>query len=121
MWGMPVAALSDTDREEERDLYERANLYPRDTGLPMTVWVSPKCRARHDARVKVCMTPGECMTADQAAVMIVRPEPRLLHGELSSGDLAQVQAWITGNAEVLIDYWDGRAGTGELIRRLQQV
>jgi len=25
--------------ESEDDLYEMANLYPRDTGLPMTIWV----------------------------------------------------------------------------------
>jgi hypothetical protein len=26
---------------EAEDLFERANLYPDTTGLPMTVWVSP--------------------------------------------------------------------------------
>jgi hypothetical protein len=27
---------------DDLDLFEMANLYPRTTGLPMTVWVSPK-------------------------------------------------------------------------------
>jgi hypothetical protein len=48
----------DADPEEaiesdERDLFEMANLYPDTTGLPMTVWVSPRGTARHDARIKV--------------------------------------------------------------------
>ncbi len=36
-----------------------ANLYPRTTGLPMTVWVGPRGNARHDVRIKVNMTHGE--------------------------------------------------------------
>ncbi len=40
-------------REPESDeLFEMANLFPRTTGLPMTVWVSPRGNARHDVRVK---------------------------------------------------------------------
>jgi len=35
------------------ELFEMANLYPRTTGLPMTVWVSPRGNARHDVRIKV--------------------------------------------------------------------
>ena len=29
---------------EPEDLFEMANLYPSTTGLPMTVWVSPRTR-----------------------------------------------------------------------------
>ncbi len=42
------------DEAEEPDgdeLFEMANLYPDTTGLPMTVWVSPRGNARHDIRV----------------------------------------------------------------------
>ena len=46
-------------REPDTDeLFEMANLFPRTTGLPMTVWVSPRGNARHDLRVKVDMTYG---------------------------------------------------------------
>ncbi len=37
--------------QETDDLFEMANLYPRETGLPMTVWVSPRGNARHDVRM----------------------------------------------------------------------
>ena len=105
--------------EQDRDVFEMANLYPRDTGLPMTVWVSPKGRARHHAWVKVCMTPGERMDADHVAVVSIRPEPRLLHGDLSGSDFIAVRRWIAANAALLIDYWDGRASTFDLVRGLQ--
>jgi hypothetical protein len=44
------------DIEPDTDeLFEMANLFPRTTGLPITVWVSPRGNARHDVRVKVNM------------------------------------------------------------------
>ena len=44
------------------ELFEMANLFPRTTGLPMTVWVSPRGNARHDVRIKVNMTHGNQIT-----------------------------------------------------------
>jgi hypothetical protein len=38
----------DSQPAETDDLFEMANLFPRTTGLPMTVWVSPRGIARHD-------------------------------------------------------------------------
>ncbi len=116
-----AAAVVDLDLPDEQDSFEMANLYPRDTGLPMTVWVSAKAGARHDIRVKVCMTPGQRMEVDNLAVVSVRPEPRLLHGDLSSADLAAVRGWINLNSGLLIDFWDGRASTVDLVRGLQKV
>jgi hypothetical protein len=59
---------SDLDNE---DLYEMANLYPDTTGLPMTVWVSPRGNARHDVRIKVNMTHGDRMDITNTAVVAV--------------------------------------------------
>jgi hypothetical protein len=105
----------------EDDLFEMANFYPRDTGLPMTVWVSVKGNAWQDARIKVCMTPGDRMDADNTAVVAIRPGPRLLHGDLSPRDVEAVKQWVVRNSNVLIDYWDGRASTVGLVRRLKKL
>lgn len=107
--------------EEDRDLFEMANLYPRTTGLPVTVWVSPKGGARHDVRVKVSSVPGERMDIASAAVVGVRPEPTLLHGELPAGSLGAVQTWVRLNTPALIDYWNGDIDTVELVGRLQRL
>jgi hypothetical protein len=101
--------------------FEMANLYPRDTGLPMTVWVSPKGRARHDARIKVCTTPGDRMDPTNTAVVAIRPEPRLIEGELARDDLQSVVRWIEANAQALIDYWDGELSTVEFVLALKKV
>jgi hypothetical protein len=54
----PRVKADDLSDQEVDDLYEMANLFPGTTGLPMAVWVSPRGRARLDARVKDSLTPG---------------------------------------------------------------
>jgi hypothetical protein len=105
----------------DADTYEMANLYPRDTGLPMTVWVSPRGRARHDARIKVCRTHGDRMDGTNLAVVALRPTPRIVHGPLRQTDFAPVAAWITLNEAALIECWDGKLSTFELGTRLRRL
>jgi len=44
-----------TEREAD-ELFEMGNLFPRTTGLPMTVWVRPRGNVRHYVRVMINMT-----------------------------------------------------------------
>src|SRR5215207_2067866 len=101
------------------ELFEMANLYPRTTGLPMTVWVGPRGRARHDVRVKVNMTHGDQTTIDNTAVVGVRPAPHLVAGQLSSEDQRVVFEWIRLNATAIVAYWDGSIDTLELVQALK--
>jgi hypothetical protein len=104
---------------ESEELFEMANLYPRTTGLPMTVWVSPRGNARHDLRIKVNMSHGNQMTVDNTAVVAVRPSPHVIAGRLSSDDAQAVSKWIVLNAAAIIAYWDGDIDTAELIQTLK--
>jgi hypothetical protein len=80
-----IASETD-DVQEGDDLFEMANLFPHRTGLPMTVWVSPRGGARHDVRIKVNITHGSQMNAANTAVVGVRPSPHLIAGRLSPED-----------------------------------
>jgi hypothetical protein len=92
------------------DGFELTGLYPRHTGLPMTVWVSPRGHARHAARIKVHMSHGDRMVIDNTAVVALAPQPHLVAGELSRADQKRVFAWITLNQMALEDFWiDGDA------------
>jgi hypothetical protein len=97
-----------------------SNLFPEDTGLPVTVWVSPRGRARHAARIKVCRIPGNRMVPSNTAVVGIEPEPRLIEGTLPDRYLSPVMQWIALNRETLLAYWNGEIGTGALIHRLQR-
>jgi hypothetical protein len=104
---------------DPNDTFEMANLYPRDTGLPMTVWVSPRGRARHDARIKVCLTPGDRMDAGNTAVVAIRPAPRVVSGALPPRDFALVAQWIADNNTALLGYWDGALSTVEFVTQMR--
>ncbi len=106
---------------DPNDAFEKASLHPRDTGLPITIWVSPRGRARHDARIKVCLTPGDRMDAGNTAGVAIRPRPRLISGKLTARDFELVAGWIARNAEVLIDYWNGTLSTAEFARRMERL
>jgi hypothetical protein len=104
---------------DNRDLFEIANLYPAETGLPMTVWVSPRGNARHDVRIKVNMTHGDQMSISNTAVVAVRPTPRLIAGQLSPADAEAVFEWVRLNTNTLVVYWNGQIGTIQMAQALK--
>jgi hypothetical protein len=99
---------------EAEGLFEMANLFPRTTGLPMTVWVSPRGNARHDVRVKVNVTHGNQVNIANTAVVAVRPTPRVVAGQLSPDDRQAVFQWVQLNAAALVAYWEGQIDTIQL-------
>jgi hypothetical protein len=109
-------------REPEADeLFEMANLFPRTTGLPMTVWVSPRGDACHDVRVKVDMTHGDQMNIANTAVVGLRPTPDIIVGRLSIDDQRAVFEWVSLNIAALVAHWEDRIDTIELGQRLQRL
>jgi hypothetical protein len=61
------------------------------------------------------------MSISNAATVAVRPTPRLISGQLSALDVQVVSDWIRLNEAALVDCWDGRIYTDELIQRLQRL
>jgi hypothetical protein len=99
---------------EDGDLFDMANLFPGTTGLPMTVWVSPRGNARHDIRIKVNLTHGNQMNPSNTAVVGVRPTPHMIAGSLSPDDEKAVFQWISLNEAALVAYWEGEIDTIQL-------
>ncbi len=105
--------------QDNRDLFEMANLYPAETGLPMTVWVSPRGNARHGVRIKVNMTHGNQMNISNTAVVAVRPTPCLITGRLLPADAQAVFEWLRLNTDTLVAYWNGQIGTIQMAQALK--
>ena len=114
-------AFSDWSLSEEDEAFLMTNLHPTETGLPMAVDVSQREGARHDIRIEVSGIQGGRMRLRDAAIVVVRPEPRVLHGQVAPDDLRRVIAWIKLNEAVLIDFWEERARTSDLMARLQRL
>jgi len=101
--------------------FEMANLYPRTTGLAHTVWVSPR-NAAHDVRIKVCLQPGDKMLADQTVSVGLRPDVHEIGGATLPRDvMEQVVRWASLNKAALVDYWDGKIDTAELMPLLKKI
>jgi hypothetical protein len=98
-----------------------ANLFPRTTGLPMTVWVSPRGSARHGTRIKVNMSHGNQIIATNTAVVGVRSSPHVVAGRLSAGDQRAIFDWITLNSAAIIGYWEGDIDTVQLVQALKSL
>ena len=109
-----------TERDAD-ELFEMANLFPRTTGLPMTVWISPRGDARLDVRVKVNMTDGDQRNIGNTAVVGVRPTPHVIAGQLSPDDQRVVFEWVSLNAAAIVEYWDGRIDTVQLGQALKRI
>jgi hypothetical protein len=105
----------------DADIYEIVNLAPAETGLPMTIFASPRGHARHDVRIKVNGVHGPRMTLERVAEVAVRPVPRVISGHLTAADRQAVFDWIALNTAALVDYWEFRIYTGEFMRRLQRL
>jgi hypothetical protein len=98
---------------DTEDIFHMANLTPRMTGLPMSVWVSPRGNARHDVRIKVNMTHGRQMSIDNTAVVALRPVSRVVAGRLGPDDRRSVYDWIRLNYDAILAYWNEEIDTGE--------
>jgi hypothetical protein len=115
-----MTGQAETDGLDEA--YLMAKLVPAETGLPMTVWITPNEGFPHDVRVEVSRVSGGRGRWVDAASVAVRPQPRLVvPGSLSPADLAVVSRWIELNRDVIIDYWDGRLTTTEALPRLRRL
>jgi hypothetical protein len=106
---------------DSEDIFHMTNLSPRMTGLPMSVWVSPRGNARHVVRIKVNMTHGRQMTIENTAVVAVRPVPRVVAGRLNADDRRAVYDWIRLNFGAITAYWNGELDTDEFIERLKRL
>jgi hypothetical protein len=105
----------------EDDLYAMANVYPDDSGLPMTVWVRPRGNERHGPRIKVCTIHGPRMLPHDT-VTVTLPTLRVIPaGGLSAADLRLVSDWIRLNEAAILAHWEGRISSIEFGRRLQKL
>jgi hypothetical protein len=101
--------------------FEMANLYPETTGLPRTIWVSPRM-GQHDIRIKVSTTPGPKMLPEHTVSVGLRPiEEKSEKPQLPSDVMDKICQWATLNMRALQDYWDGTIDTASLIGRLQKL
>jgi hypothetical protein len=107
---------------QDDELFLMVNVRGRSSGLPMNVWIGPRGRARHAARIKVQMDHREQFDIDHLAVVSVEDDPpRIIEGQLSAVDLEQIRRYIAINKAAILDHWRERTDGIELSRSLQPI
>jgi hypothetical protein len=105
---------------QQNERFLMVNLYPRTTGLLMTVWAGPGDHTQAP-RIKVDVTHGDRMSLENTAVVGILPEPHLIAGNLPAQDLEAVSAWITLNREPLLAHWQGRIDGAEMAAQARKL
>ncbi|HEX5452694.1 MAG TPA: hypothetical protein VFX06_02780 [Stellaceae bacterium] len=95
----------DADEATGQATFEVANLRPERMGLPFVVFISQKGGARHDVRINLARHPR--VRVSETITVALRPEPRVIRGQLSSAEFDLVRQWPVLNADTLVRYWDG--------------
>jgi hypothetical protein len=115
-----IHALADQLAEEE--LLEHMASYRKDvTGISNTIWISPRGRTRHAARVKVAINPPDSLNPASETASVAVHDGSLVAGDLSPALLEQVRRFIALNRDALVDYWEHRIDTRELDQRLKSI
>jgi hypothetical protein len=115
-----IHALADQLAEEE--LLEHMASFRKDTtGVDNTIWLSPKGRTRHAARVKVAIDPPHTLDATSEAASVAVHDGSLVDGKMSPGLLEQVRRFIDLNRDAITDYWENRIDTRQLDQRLKPI
>ena len=103
---------------DEIDSYLLSVLFARETGLPVTVWVRTRGPSAGSANLMVATSPGDRADMDEAAHVALDAEVALIKGSLDATVINAVERWIALNAQPLLDHWDGRTDSVDLVRSL---
>jgi hypothetical protein len=113
-----IHALSDQLAEEE--LLEHMSSFRKGaTGVDNTIWVSPKGRTRHAARIKVAIDPPDTLNPASKTASVAVDDGSVVEGHIPSRE--QVEEFVKINREVLMEFWEHRIDTPELTQRLKPI
>src|SRR5262249_62202300 len=85
------------------------------------IWVPPKGRSPHPARIKVAINPPDPLNATSKTASVTVHDGSVADGHIPSHVLRQVQEFVKINRDVLTDYWEERIDTRQLDRRLKPI
>jgi hypothetical protein len=112
-----TVALAEAD-EEAQDM---VSLRSEKTGVENTIFVSTKGYARHAPRIKIAVDPPHTFDATSKSASMTIHDCSI-RGEYVAPHIAeQAKQFIDRNREALLDYWECKIDTAQLIERLNPV
>jgi len=107
--------------EEKMNLWEMANLRPDFTGIDnYVVWISSGEAVRHGPRIKVAK--GLKWNENENASIPLTGMPRII-GDIgiTQHDFSKIIKWTNLNKKALIQFWNSKLSTDEVLSLLKKI
>jgi hypothetical protein len=92
------------------------------SGIDNTLFVSTKGRSRHAPRIKIAINPPDSLNeASDGIASIALHDFSTVGAYIPPRLVEQVEAFIELDRDALLEYWDAKIDTGELLDRLKPV
>jgi len=108
-------AIDPVFQDDAESGYYLTDLKPDTTGLPFALWIAVCAGVSHDVRVWAHRDVRSVPT--ERTCLAIRPEVRVLKGEMNEKDLALLKKWVALNEPMLDRHWNGDSSSGEAIDR----
>jgi len=111
---MTFSAASDYDEDGDMVSFTKER-----TGVDNTIFVSTKGHAQHAARIKIAIDPPDSFNAASTSASMTIHDCRVIGEPIPTEVAEQARKFIERNRDALIDYWEAKIGTEQLIARLR--
>lgn len=106
----------------EDQLWEMANLHPRDTGLPVIVWADSNRQMKHGLRIQFQNSYSDKTDSSSLVPMTISEDPQIpvqVKLRISKADLQKVQQWVILNKDLLAAYAEEKITTKDFVNSLK--
>jgi hypothetical protein len=110
-----LATLADQEAED------MVSLTPKETGVQNTLFVSTKGYVQHAPRIKIAIDPPDSFSAASKSASMALHDFKVTGERVPAHIARQAEQFIELNRQVLVDYWEFRIATAELLRRIRPV
>jgi hypothetical protein len=113
-----AVVLAEAEIDEAEDM---VSLRKDRTGVQNTVFVSTKGYSRHAARIKIAIDPPDSLNAAAKTASMTLHDYSIAGAYMPPHLVEQARRFIERNRAALLDYWDNKIDTPELIERLRSI
>ncbi len=90
------------------------------TGIDHTIFVSTKGYAQHAPHIKIAVEPPHSLNATSKSASMALHDYSVMGEYVPPAIVEQAKKFIESNKPALLDYWDNKIDTTQLIERLRR-
>jgi hypothetical protein len=113
-----IPTLAAEQLADEEELQDMASLEKESTGFDNTIFVSTKGHG-HAPRIKIAVDPPDSLNAAAKTASMAIHDFSIVGAYVPAHVVEQAKRFIELNRELLLEYWEAKIGTKEMISRLK--